>query len=75
MISTQENRGHSHTISDPSSGMTDYSLDSRGRKHRHHLSSGCTACDRLRKNTIHYGNWGTSFAFGHSHFYDPRETK
>ena len=70
---TLENRQHRHSVSNPDSGYTDYETDAKGRRHRHALSTGCTRCDRLRRMTIHYGNWATSYAFGHAHFYKPED--
>lgn len=62
---------HYHTMSNPDSGYTDFELDSRGRKHRHKLSTGCRTCDKARRRTVYAGSWGTTFSHAHYHPYEP----
>jgi len=65
MLTTTENAGHTHTISDKSSGYTDIE-----NRHRHKLSTGCSRCDKVR-TTVFRGKMMTSFNNGHSHFFEP----
>lgn len=70
-ITTNENAGHTHTISNAKSGYTDVT-----NGHRHKLASGCKTCSKIARmgSKLAHGKWITAYASGHIHTYQFNKT-